>query len=111
MKTSMKPFKVSVQLLSVAAFLLLITLGALGANYVLSFDPSPTPNVTYRVYSSTNGSVWKFERTTTNTTVTLSNVPANVMAFGVSATNANGESAKATAEIIFAPQNLRIVEQ
>jgi len=97
--------------LPIAGIISLLAVASLAATYNLTFDPSPTPNVTYRVYSSTNGSTWKFERAITNTTVTLSNVPANVIAFGVSATNASGESIKATAEIIFAPTNLRIVEQ
>lgn len=89
----------------------LIAVLCIGATYDLSWTASTTPNVTYRVYSSTNGVNYKFERTTTNTAVTLSNVPASVIGFGVSATNASGESARVTAEIIFAPTNLKIVEQ
>lgn len=97
--------------LPIAGIISLLAVVALGATFRLDWEASQTPGVTYRVYSSTNIVNWKLERTTTNLTVTLSNLPASVVAFGVSATNANGESTKATAEILFAPMNLRIVEQ
>lgn len=97
--------------LTIAAITALVALTSIAATFNLAWNTSPTPGVTYRVYSSTNSVNWKFERTTTNLTVTLSNIPSSVIAFGVSATNQNGESGKATAEVIFAPMNLKIVEQ
>ena len=95
----------------------LLPLAAFALDYTISWDPSPLGDPTgYKVYSSTNGvgapnMNWKLERSTAQTSVSLTNISANVRAFAVTATNATSESAKSTAEIVFAPANVRITQQ
>ena len=86
---------------------------AKAATYTLDWSPSSTPGVHYRVYSSTNGVDWKFERAVTNSlVVTMSGVAQNVTAFGVSAANNYGsESVKLTGSVLLPPGNLRIVPE
>lgn len=103
---------ITMKKLPIAGIVSLLAFACVAATFNLSWEPSPTPGVSYRIYSLTNGGApWKFERTTTNLTITLSNMPANIIAFGVTATNQNGESTKAAADVVFAPTNVRIVEQ
>jgi len=92
---------------------LLSAFAAAGATYILSWPPSPSAGVHYRIYSSTNGTTWKFERAVTNTlTTTLTNVPLNVVEFGITAADTNGsESSKAVGEVLFPPGSVGVVAQ
>lgn len=57
----------------------------------LIWDASPTPNVRYRLYHSTNDLTWHTNYLTTNLTYTVSNVPAGSLNwFTVRAVNADG---------------------
>jgi hypothetical protein len=97
--------------LSIAGILSLLAIASLGAVFNLTWQPSPTPGVTYRVYSSTNsGATWKLEVQTTNLMVTTSNAPIPIT-YSVSAFNTNGESGKAIGETLYRPTGVRIVEQ
>lgn len=98
--------------LPIAGIVSLLAIASMAATFNLTWDASPTPNVYYRVFSSTNGASWKLELVTTNTAIVISNVPQNVVFFGVAATNNNGSgSLMATGEAIFKVTNLKIVEQ
>lgn len=99
------------------ALTLALPFAAFAPDYTISWDPSAIGEPTgYKVYSSTNGlgapnMNWKLERATAQTSVSLTNVSAAVRSFGISATNATSESAKSTAELVFAPGNVRITQQ
>ncbi len=97
--------------LPITGIISLLAVASLAATFTLTIEPSPTPGVTYRIYSSTNaGSNWKFELATTNLIVVLSNRPVPID-FSVSAANSNGESGKVTSEPLYRPTNVKIVEQ
>lgn len=78
----------------------------------ISWDPSPFPTSAYNVLTSSNLVNWflvTINNGRTNTTVTIANMPASIVAVGVRSTSTNSISLRATTEILKPVTNMRIL--